>query len=231
MAYLGGFMIDMNSLLKNIGSIAIPAMRTFAMTFVFMLLLGIILAVPSFAIASKAGVGWGALAGFLAIGVTGCLGVLMSQKRAIASGLTVAVEKYQAGSQTVQLIFSQIPQMENVQGITSLLPLSQAESIFMKAISDTFGATAQGGGIQGFIKRKIQENLLEKVKSITMPQFRAAEGGVDLLKIRDVVAVKADAAVIEKLTGMKSSANLLIVIAIMVSLLLAFLIRYVSTQP
>src|SRR4051812_9754802 len=99
-------MADLDSLLKNIGGIAIPAMRTFAMTFFLMLLLGIGLSASSFAIASRAGVGWGALAGFLAIVVTGVLGFIMSQKRAIAVGLTAAVEKYQAGSQAVLTIFS-----------------------------------------------------------------------------------------------------------------------------
>ena len=224
-------MTDINSVLKNIGSIAIPAMRTFALTFAVMLLFGFILSVPSFAIASKAGVWWGALAGFLAIAVTGGLGFVMSQKRAIASGLTAAVEKYQAGSQAALLIFSKIPYLNDAQGAASLLPVAQAEGAFLKAISDTIGAPEQGGGIQGFIKRKVQENLVEKVKLIAMPQFQAAEGGVDLIKVRDAVAAKADAAIKEKLDGMKSSANLLILAALVASLVLAFAIRYASTRP
>jgi hypothetical protein len=232
LAFLKGlFMADMDSLLKNIGSIAIPAMRTFAMTFVLMLLLGIILCVPSFAIASAGGVGWGALAAFLAIAITGGLGFVMSQKRAIATGLIIAVEKYQAGSQAVLTIFSKIPGIEKAQGAASLLPVAQAEKFFTDAIAAMLVAPPDGGGIQGSIKRRVQSSLLEKVTEVTMPQFRAAQGGVDLIKVRDAAAEKADITIKTKLYGVKNSANIFIVFAIVASLAVAFLVRYLSTRP
>jgi hypothetical protein len=223
-------MTDVNAAIKNLTAIAIPAARTFVLTFAAMLLLGFILVAPAFYIASPVSVWWGALGGFLALAATGALGWMMASKKAIAAGLKAAIDKYQAGSNMVRMIFAKIPGIETAQSAASLLPLGEAESLFKKAVQDTVSAPQEGGGIQGFIRRKVQDNLCEKISSLTLTQFRAEQGGVDLIKVRDLIAAKADVAIQEKIESVRSSANLFILFAILASVGLAFAVRILSAK-
>lgn len=223
-------MADTASLLKNLATIAVSAVRTLVVTLVLMLLLGGVLMVPSFLIASKAGTWWGALAALLSLVVAGALGWMMATQKATAAALQVAVEQYQIGPQTVQALFALLPTLPGAQAAAALLPLAQAEELLHRATQALLRAPHDGGGLQGLLRRKVQGYVCEKIAVVTLAQGRGAEGGVDMQKVRDLVATAIDTALREKIDSLRSTANLWVYVTVVAAVAMAWAIRYATVR-
>lgn len=220
-------MADLSTITKHIASIAIPALRSFTLSFIGMLALGGMLAGPCFWVASKNSALYGGLAALIALGACGGFGWAVAMKRSIASGLLAAVTRFQAASETVRFVFDRIPKLKEAQEKASLIPAKEAETLFRGAVSDFISAPEAGGGFQGWIKRKIQTSLCERISLLTLAEFHASDGGVDLIKVRDKVAQKADSALKERLEDAKSSTLWLVLAAVVISVGVAVGFRFI----
>ncbi|MDH3209938.1 MAG: hypothetical protein OEL91_06110 [Burkholderiaceae bacterium] len=221
-------MSDAKTLVQPIADIAVLALRSLLWSFLSMVFLGMILAIPSFLIAGKHHTLWGVLAALVSLLASAWLGWLLASKRGTAAGLLAAVKRYQVGTQAVHAVFDRIPRIGDIQANASLLPLAEAERILRTARLDIPAASVEGGAISRWIKRKIQRNLYVEIVQIALTQARTQPAGVDLIKLRDLVAQEANGALIRKLEDGQRVALLFASVLVLLAIGSAFLIRLLS---
>ena len=98
------------------------------------------------------------------------------------------------------------------------------------AVQSILKAPGQGGGVGGWLLRKLQGRLVRVVQSLSIARFRqaGAAGTIDLVRLRDDLAANIDNAVARKLAArLVFATRLAIFLMIALSLLSAFLIRQI----
>ena len=188
--------------------------RSFLLTLLFMLLLGIILAAASYWILSSPHWVYGVVAALVALIECVVVGVVLAGKRAIAVTLVHGLRKYQIGSAAVRLVFGRLLGVtaEEEHGerggwltrTAERLPLSQAEKRLDDAVHGILSAPSEGGGMTGWLRRRVQNRLVGTVHKYTLASFReenARYGGVDLAKVQSDLGERIDGMLIGKLRG------------------------------
>lgn len=191
-----------------------PALRAFFLTGAAMSLLALVLAASSYAIAADGSVLRGALAAGVAVAVSAVLGFTLAWKRALGAGVLHLVRARRLGATLVTAVFERVLGVSD-QGeagarggrlaqAVERVPLNDAAKRLRLAVIHGVGAAPQGGGVRGYLRRKIEARLLGYVERLTLSRFRNEahqEGGIDLIKVRDEVARAADDLVAEQIEG------------------------------
>lgn len=109
------------------------------------------------------------------------------------------------------------------------LPLAQAEARLNEAVAVLLRASADGGGLSGWVRRRVHGKLLSAVRQYTLARFRqegAEHGGIDLLKVRADLGRNIDSFMMRKMRGIALRWTVAVVVAaIVVSLAGAGLLR------
>jgi len=206
------------------------ALGTFFRTLLGMFFLGLVVVIGGFVYAASVSALHGLLAALACLILAVAAGITLSTKRAVTGALCTAVDELDLGPKTVQLVFTHMLEVDDTdahgeRGIAAAralenLPLEQAEARLDSTIHAMLRAPAEGGGLGGWLRRKLLASLLEKVRALTLAEFRSAgqgAGGIDLIQIRDRLGTEID----EQLGELTSSAVRKLTVTFVVGLLLA----------
>jgi hypothetical protein len=198
----------------DVAGLLLIAVRSFLLTLLFMLLLGVVLAASSYWILSGPHWVYGAVAALVALIECIAVGIVLAAKRATAVTLVHSLCKYKIGSAAVRLIFGRLlgvtaDEAHGERGgwltrTAERLPLSQAEKRLDEAIHSIVNAPSEGGGPTGWLRRRVQTRLLGAVHKYTLAHFRAEDarhGGVDLVQVQSDLGERIDGMLIGKLRG------------------------------
>jgi hypothetical protein len=205
-------MVDLRAIGGIVGGLLLVAVRSFVCTLLGLLALGVILAACSYFILAQRHPVYGVLAALVAL--LGCLavGVVLGAKRAPVMALVHGLRKHRLGALSVRLIFERLLGVHAEQAFgerggvvaraVERLPLAQAEKRLDEAVTELLDAPAQGGGLAGRIRRRLQNILLRAVRKYTLARFReedAQHGGIDLVRVQAEMGERIDGLLIGKL--------------------------------
>lgn len=195
------------SITNHLTTLVGVTLRAFAGTLFCLMLLGVIIASLSYYLLNQHHWFFAALAFALALVEAIIVGVLLGIKRATVMALTHAFGSLRLGQLLVRLIF------ENMLGIAEttnanqpaatprhaleFLPLAHADELLSNAVRRLTGENKP----RGWVRRKINTQLLLLVKKYTLARFReegARHGGINLLKMKQELEQNVDAMLIEK---------------------------------
>jgi hypothetical protein len=229
-------MVDLRPFLEGTAEALRPALKAFFLTAVVMSLVALIVGAASYAIAADGVVLRGALAALVALALCTVLGFTLSWKRALGAGILQVVRTRRLAGGLVAAVFERLLGMGEqgapggrdgrlAQAVTRL-PLNEAAKRLRFAVIHQVRAAPQGGGMRGFLRRKIEARLLGAIERLTLARFRDemnATGGIDLVKVRDELASAADALIADQIEGALLKATLLLsATAVLVSVGAAF---------
>ena len=112
------------------------------------------------------------------------------------------------------------------------LPLAQAETLLKNTVDQILNAPEAGGGVGGWLRRRLEETLVRKVEALTLARFRedgVATGGVDLTLVRQALAEEVDLRLLKTVDAMLFKLTVLWVLgACTLSLLGAIMLKRFS---
>ncbi|HEY7315441.1 MAG TPA: hypothetical protein VH643_39290 [Gemmataceae bacterium] len=225
-------MPDVRGILGDVAGLLLVAVRSFLLTLLFMVLLGVVLAAASYWILSSPHWGYGVIAALVALIECIVVGIILAVKRAVAVTLVHGLHKYQIASAAVRLIFGRLlgvaaDETHGERGgwmtrTAERLPLSQAEKRLEKAIHGIVNAPSEGGSPTSWLRRRVQTRLLGAVHKYTLAHFRdedARHGGVDLVKVQTDLGARIDGIMIRKLRGGINLWTILVLVGLPVQIL------------
>lgn len=211
-------MADLGPALGAIGELAAPllsrAFRAFIATTFGMITLGVLVAGGSiYALADKGGKHMllGAVCALLLFTLGG---FGLAGQRAVGTALLEGLRRAQLGTRTVRALFEALAATRGAQALERL-PLAQAEEKLRAVAHQIITSPMEGGGLRASLGRKIRNALVEKVETLTVKRFRAEgadAGGIDVQKIGDELAAKADETLADQVRGLMTRATLVIVL-------------------
>jgi hypothetical protein len=207
-------MVDVRGILGDVAGLLLVALRSFALTLLFLVLLGLALAAVSYYVLSGHSQLYGVLSALVAFIECVVVGVLLGGKRSIAVTLIHVLRKYQIGSNAVRLIFDRLlgvsaEQTHGERGgwavqTVERLPLAQAEQRLDDAVHHILQSTTKDRGVTGWLRCRVQTRLTDAVRKLTLARFREEDvqhGGVDLVKVQDDLGGRIDDVLVGKLRG------------------------------
>ena len=213
---------------KILGPTVGRALGVFVRTLVGMIFLGLVLVIASFLYAAGVSALHGLLAALATLAICAVGGVTLSVKRSVTGALSHAIDELDLGPKGVELLFAHLLDVgeDDPHGergvaparVAENLPLQAAEEKLEAAVRAALNAPQEGGGLGGYLRRKILASLLEKIQALTLAEFRSSHqeaGGVNLIVIRDRLGDGIDA----RLIAMTEAASRKITIVFLVGLL------------
>jgi hypothetical protein len=198
-------MVDLAAFGKAVGRLLLVAARSFLVTLLAFTALGLVLAAVCWYWMSRTHPVYGVIAAVVALLEAVVLGVILGGKRALVTALVRGLRRYRLGGTVVGLLFHRLlgASAEATAGgagawlarAAERVPLAQAEARLSGAVSAVLAAPAEGGGLLGWGRRRLQTRLVGAVGKYTLARFREAgakEGGVDLVKVQAELAAKVD---------------------------------------
>lgn len=224
-------MADLGPVVGAVGELAAPllgrAFRAFVATTFGMITLGVVVAGGSMYFLWEKGAKHGLLGAVAALAIFTLAGFGLAGQRAVASALLEGVRRAQLGTRTVRAIFDALAETRGAQALERL-PLAQAEEKLRAVVHQIVTSPTSGGGLRAKLGRRIRDGLVQKVEALTVRRFRAegaGAGGIDVQKIGDELAARADEALADQVRGMMKRVTLLIVLgACVVQVVLVYLI-------
>ena len=211
-------MADLGPGVGALGELAGPllgrALRAFAATTFGMITLGVVVAGGSTYILWEKGAKHGLLGAFSALALFTVAGFALGGQRAVGSALIEGLRRAQLGSRAVRAIFDALAETRGAQALERL-PLAQAEEKLRAVVHQIITSPATGGGLRAKLGRRIRDTLVQKIEALTVSRFRAegtAAGGIDIQKIGEELATRADEALGDQVRGMMRRVTLLIVL-------------------
>jgi len=204
-----------------------PAVGAFLRTLGAMVALSLVLAGVSFGIAASASAGRGVVAALVALAVGLAAGVSLAGQRAAGAALMRGLGELKLGERTVALVFDRLLQSSAAPTLERL-PMAQAEARLREVIEGLTSGAGEGG-LKGWLLGKLRSRLLEKVSLATLARFREegqADGGVDLVKVRDDLSARADSLLKGKVqSALRRTTLILAGVATLVPLAVAVALR------
>jgi hypothetical protein len=124
-------------------------------------------------------------------------GVVLGGKRALITALAHGLSTLRLGRTTVRILFGRLLGIADgdefgarggaMARALERIPLAQAEERLNTAVNGMVRAQTAGGGLRGWLRRKLQSKLLRFVHTYTLARFREQdfrEGGVELVKVQ-----------------------------------------------
>jgi hypothetical protein len=212
-------MVSFSSIWLNAAGMGKAGLRSFLRTMVLLSCAGVILGIVTyywlmggapFAANQRA-----VVAAVLAVLVLGdCIlaGIALAAKRAVAMALVHLLRSQRPGQAMASLLFQRLLGVTGGQPLgqrggmvaqaVERVPLAQLEKRMSEAIGDLLGGEAAGGGIKGWMRRRLERRLLGMVQKYTLARFREADaqyGSVDLAAVQIEVESSIDDRLVRKL--------------------------------
>lgn len=141
---------------------------------------------------------------------------VVAVKRALLMALYRGARRAKLGERTVQSIFARLPQ--GAAQAAQKLPLQQAEERLRTAVAAVLGEEDSAG----FLTGRLHRLLVERIEALTLSRLRQeGQDGVDLVRVRDDLAARADDALCDSLQGARLK---LTVLYVGLTLLMALLV-------
>jgi hypothetical protein len=217
-----------------VGSVAgllAVAVRSFLGTLLLFFLLGIAMAAVSYYLLSGLHWSYGLIAAIIALLECVIVGIFLSGKRAVTVTVVHGLRKHRFGSTVVHLVFGRLlgisaePAGERggmLVRAVERLPLAQVEKRLNDTVRNIVNAPS-GGGLTGWIRRRVQLRLVAAVRACTLARFReeaAQHGSIDLVKVQTDLGDRIDGLLIGKLHGGINLWTLCVLVALPVQILL-----------
>lgn len=199
-----------SSLFEIGGPLVGRAFRAFASSLLGAFVLGVIVSVVCWSIASPRSTERGLIAIVFALVVFAVAAGFVAVKRAIMTALVHGFTKLQLGERLTKLLFERLLAVDvqhahgergvAVARTAERLPLATAEAR-LRAATDTL---LREDPSAGFFRRRLRKAAIERVSLLTLAKFRedgAKHGGVDLGLVRAELAGRADQLVVDALRG------------------------------
>lgn len=193
---------------EAVAKAAAAALGAFLKTTVGIFTLGLILAIGCFWYAAQGATWRGFAAAGIALAAAAMMGLVLAGKRAAIAGVKSAVAKGQVGGKLVGTLFDRLAALPGVSSVERL-PLAQAEVRLTEATTNFLD-----GQNSGFIRRKLEEKLVEIIRKLTLARFREAEakeGGIDLKVVRADLSARADAKIVDMADAMGKKTTLVFI--------------------
>lgn len=219
-------MADPRTYLQGAADVVGPALKAFFLTAFLMSFYALALAGAAYAIAAEGVFLRGALAALAALALCTFLGFTLSWKRALGAGVLQIVRGHRLGGRLVTAVFNRVLGVSEegqagarggaIAQYVERVPLNEAAKRLRFAVIHQIQAAPQGGGVRGFLRRKIEALLLRTIERLTLARFRDeanANGGIDLVKVRDELATSADDLIVDQIKGALLKVTLLLSLA------------------
>jgi len=206
-------MADYRSLLESTAGLAWVAIRTFLATLLLLTVAGSVLAGCAYYALREQPL-YGVLAAALALLEALAAGVMLGGRRALVAASGHGLRKFALGRSSVRFVFErllgvspeQVPgeRAGRVARTLERLPLAQAEQRLRDIIGQITAAPPGGGGVSGWLRRRVQAALFGLVGKYTLARFRqegADEEGVNLVKVQADLEERIDDLLAAKLRG------------------------------
>ncbi|WP_437552739.1 hypothetical protein WME97_15745 [Sorangium sp. So ce367] len=216
--------MDLRPFVQGVAGALGPALRSFFLTAAAMSFLALVLAGSSYAIAADGSALRGGLAAVAALALSAVIGFTLSWKRALGTGILQIVRAKRLGGTLVTAVFERLlgvsEQAEagarggRMAQAVERVPLNEAVKRLRLAVIHRVQASPTGGGVRGFLRRRIEAQLLGTIETLTLARFRNEAnqgGGIDLLKVRDELAQGVDGLVTDQIEGTLLKMTLLLV--------------------
>jgi len=207
-------MLDATSLGSNVVRLAGRGIKLFLLTFLLVILGGILLAVLSVYTLGDSGGGYRFLAVVLVILEAGFLAFFLAGRRAFALTLAEGLATMKLGSSVVRLVFDRLPATDKPDGaalspgLQTLKP-GEAEHLLANASEVVRREAGQLGGI----KEKIQSRLIDLVQKYSLLRVESKPGEpIDLQSIRRDLEENIDDRLADKMRGTARFYTLLVLI-------------------
>lgn len=201
--------MDLHLLATQLPRLAGQAVRTFFNTLFFFLILGIALAVASYFLVRDHNPSLAVIAALLALAETAVVGFVLAGKRAVGGAIIQGLAAFHLGRTAVELIFGRLmgvadpekPREEDrrAEGVSVVegnerMPVAVAEERLEGTLYKLVIDAEERGGLQG----KIQRNLNEGVRTITLDRFQkeGGDGTIDLPRLKQHLENNVDAMLI-----------------------------------
>jgi hypothetical protein len=217
-------MIDLGSLWSGGARLVMVAVRSFVGTVLVLAAAGAVLAVCSFLIL-KGTPTYALIGAAVALLESLATGVVLGGKRAFIMALAHGLSTLRLGRTTVRILFGRVLGIADgnefgarggaIARALERIPLAQAEERLNTAVNGMVRAQPTGGGVPGWLRRKLQSKLLRFTHKYTLSRFReqdVQEGGVDLVKMQAELEELIDVRLVAKL---RSGLNIWTVIVIL----------------
>ena len=205
-------MVDAAAVGKAVAGLSLVAARSFLSALLAFTALGLVLAALCWYWMSGTHPVYGAIAAAAAVLEAVVVGVILGGKRGLVMALVHGLRTYRLGGAVVGLLFKRLlgvsaeaPAGERGNRLARAagrVPLAQAEARLSGAVSTILAAPAEGGGLWGWWRRRLQTRLVAAVGKYTLARFReegAGGGGVDLVKVQADLAARVDDGLANKL--------------------------------
>lgn len=216
-------MADPRQILSAAADIAGPALGSFFKTALLMSALAVVLSIAGYFVAADGSALRGLLAVLAAVIACAVIGFTASWKQALAGGALAALRKYKLAAALLSVVFDRMLGVAEgseagarggriVQTIERI-PLNDAVTKLRMAIIHRVKAAPMGGGLSGMLRRKVESILLGYIEKIALTRFRDEanrEGGVDLIKVRNELAITIDELIIDRIGGAMLKTTLLL---------------------
>ena len=219
-------MADPRTYLQGAADVIGPALKAFFLTAILMSFFALVLAGAAYAVAADGVFLRGALAALAALALCTVIGFTLSWKRALGAGVLQIVRAHRLGGRLVTAVFDRLLGMNDqdqagarggaIAQYVERVPLNEAVKRLRFAVIHQVQAAPQGGGVRGFLRRKIEALLLRTIERLTLSRFRDeanAKGGIDLVKVRDELATSADDLIVDRIQGTLLKLTLLLSLA------------------
>lgn len=186
-------------------------------------------AVSAYAIAADGSVLRGLLGAGLAALACAAFGGALAFQRTVAGGLLAAVERLALGRRLSGALFDRMLGLAGagerraegaagdrgraVAAVLDAVPLAQAEAWLRQAIQERLRADA--GGATGFLRRRLERGLIERVETLTLARFREAgrgAGSVDLVRLKDELGEGIDGRIAAMAGGAVTRITILMIV-------------------
>lgn len=206
-------MADFKKYLVNAGYLVLVAVRSFVLTMLLMLLVGLMLAAATYYLLADHF--WYALIGAAVVLLEAVvLGVIWGSKRAMIVSIVHGLRRHRIGAKAVRLVFQRVlgvsaePAFGDRGGFVTRtierLPLAQAEQRLTETVDTLIHAPEEDRRLRSRVRLWIQARLLRYVQALTLARFRetgAQEGGVDMLMVQAELEERLDEKLAAKLSG------------------------------
>jgi hypothetical protein len=202
--------VDVRSIGNQLASLAWVALRSFVGTVLILTLSGVVLAGLSYTVLREHHWIYGVIAAAMAFVESATTGVVLGAKRAVAMALTHGLGSLRLGRSLVRVVFERMlgvaageetgKRGDRMTRVLERLPLARAEALLGGAIREVTGAAGQGG----WLRRKIQGQLLDVVRKYTLARFRkegAEHGSIDLPMVKEELEQTVDDVLLRKVRG------------------------------
>ena len=204
--------MPVNPILAVVTSLAKAAVRTFLVTWLVMIVIGIALAITADYLMPEVTSVVRVLIELLIVFEFVVLGAIIASRRSLLGTLMHGLKRQQLARSSVRMLFDRFAAVSAEESpgergnvairAAERLPLAKAEELLQRILRGFAGALASRTDLPGRMGQRLQSHLFGRVGSVTLSKFRdhnKQHGGVDVLRVRDELENHIDTLLIGRL--------------------------------